>query len=100
MSTQTAEIPYPSPDSDASHPVTRSASWTSAPDDQTGRQKHTVLFRKASATRWVVQHIRIVTIRQRGETTSSLDPDVSLSDIPMWAIDEAGLEYDGGVLRG
>jgi len=80
--------------------ATRSVSWTNATDDQADRQQHTVLFRKASATRWVVQHVRTVTLRQRGETTSTLDADASLSDVPTWAIDEAGLEYDGGVLRG
>jgi hypothetical protein len=78
---------------------TRSVSWTASTDHPLQRCTKTALFRE-TADAWVLQHVRTVTLRQRGETTSSLDPDASLSDVPTWAIDEAGLKFEGGVLRG
>jgi hypothetical protein len=58
-----------------------------------------VLFRKVSATRWIVQHKRTITLRQRGQTTSQINTDATATSIPVWVISQAGLVYDGGVLR-
>jgi hypothetical protein len=43
----------------------------------------TALFRVATDDRVaVLQHVRTIVLRQQGETTADVDPDVSLDDVP------------------
>lgn len=48
----------------------------------TSRTSRRALFRLFDADTAVLQHVRGVTLRQRGQTTSFLDPDATLNQIP------------------
>ncbi|MDS0284743.1 hypothetical protein [Haloarcula onubensis] len=72
-------------------PQTRSISWNPPTRQTTSTCRRTAFFRRTSAG-WILQHIRSVTLRQRGESTSELDPDARPIDLPLWVREEMGLE--------
>jgi hypothetical protein len=78
-----------------SRPTTRSITWRPGSDQTTGRRRCTALFRR-TATGWQLQHVRTVTLRQRGPTTSDLDPNARPIDLPPWVRRQVGLDENAG----
>lgn len=92
-----SDIPTPNDIQTETHPpATRSITWHPPAEQTTGQRRKTALFRRTSRG-WILQHIRQVTTRQRGETTSELDADAQPADLPPWIRQQVGLDNTGGM---
>jgi len=68
---------------DTANTQTKSVSWYVSTGHVTTSHRRVALLRRAGSE-WVVQHIRGVYLRQQGRTTSRLEPDATVADIPPW----------------
>jgi hypothetical protein len=77
----------------------QSVSWNVRTDAPLHRHRKTALFYH-DGTGWRLEHVREVTLRQRGQTTTDLAGDVSASDLPASVVRRADLspndDLDGG----